>query len=186
MNGGLIFARRSRFASEFFALWWRGRCGKKDQLPLWATLFASWSAASDGAYDFDSSLFDRYAVAHNKRGALHVLQRDAARIRAQSGITAFDGGSFRETGRLLEKPLELPHVLLLPSAPVASPARPVVEWSQLSPWTSCPWRGPHGPCWRACPSHASHLGLALARMLVDSDRRARRPRGAGVGARGVW
>ena len=50
MNGGLIFARRSRFTSQFFALWWRGRCGKKDQLPLWATLFAAWSAASDGAY----------------------------------------------------------------------------------------------------------------------------------------
>ena len=109
MNGGLIFARKSQFTSQFFALWWRGRCGKKDQLPLWATLFASWSAASDGAYDFDSSLFDRYAVAHNKRGALHVLQRDAARIRAQSGITSFDGGNFRETGRLLEKPLALPH-----------------------------------------------------------------------------
>jgi hypothetical protein len=120
MNGGLIFARRSQFTSQFFALWWRGRCGKKDQLPLWATLFAAWSASSNGAYDFDSSLFDRYAVAHNKRGALHVLQRDAARIRAQNGITAFDGGNFRETGRLLEKPLALPHVLLLPSAPVAS------------------------------------------------------------------
>ena len=120
MNGGLIFARKSHFTSQFFALWWRGRCGKKDQLPLWATLFASWSAASDGAYDFDSSLFDRYAVAHNKRGALHILQRDAARIRAQNGLTAFDGGSFRETGRLLETPLALPHVLLLPSAPVAS------------------------------------------------------------------
>ena len=49
MNGGLIFARKSQFTSQFFALWWRGRCGKKDQLPLWATLFASWSAASDGA-----------------------------------------------------------------------------------------------------------------------------------------
>ena len=53
MNGGLIFARKSRFTSQFFALWWRGRCGKKDQLPLWATLFARWSASSDGAYDFD-------------------------------------------------------------------------------------------------------------------------------------
>ena len=42
------------------------------------------------------------------------------KIRAQSGITAFDGGNFRETGRLLEKPLALPHVLLLPSAPVGS------------------------------------------------------------------
>ena len=61
MNGGLVFARRSRFTSQFFALWWRGRCGKKDQLPLWATLFAAWSASSNGAYDFDGSLFDRYA-----------------------------------------------------------------------------------------------------------------------------
>ena len=121
MNGGLVFARRSQFTREFFALWWWGRCGKKDQLPLWATLFASWSAASDGAYDFDGALFDRYALAHNKRGALHVLQRDFSQIRAKAGLAGpFDGGAFKMSGRLHETALALPHLLLLPSAPVGS------------------------------------------------------------------
>ena len=72
MNGGLVFARKSEFTQQFFALWWRGRCGAHDQLPLWATLFAAWSAATDGAYSFDDEHFKKYSHAHLE--AISLLQ----------------------------------------------------------------------------------------------------------------
>ena len=71
MNGGLIFAEVSIHLPILRAVVARP-LRQEDQLPLWATLFASWSEASGGP-STDSSLFDR-AVAHNKRGALHILR----------------------------------------------------------------------------------------------------------------
>ena len=119
MNGGLVFARRSEFTQQFFALWWRGRCGAHDQLPLWATLFAAWSAATDGAYRFDDEHFKKYSHAHAE--AVSLLQRDAMYIRQKAGMKGpYDGGNFSATGLLYDVPLALPHVLLLPSAPVGS------------------------------------------------------------------
>jgi len=119
MNGGLIFARKSEFTRQFFALWWRGRCGAHDQLPLWATLFAAWSAATDGAYSFDDEHFKKYSHAHAE--AVSLLQRDAMYIRQKAGMEGpYDGGNFSATGLLYDVPLALPHVLLLPSAPVGS------------------------------------------------------------------
>ena len=118
MNGGLVFARKSEFTAQFFALWWRGRCGDHDQLPLWATLFAAWSAATDGAYSFDDEHFKKYSHAHLE--AVSLLQRDAMYIRQKANMEGpYDGGNFSATG-LLDVPLALPHVLLLPSAPVGS------------------------------------------------------------------
>ena len=118
MNGGLIFAKRSPFTLQFFAIWWRGRCGEHDQLPLWATLFAAWSAATDGAYVFNDDTFTKYSQAHDH--AVELLQRDAATIRERVGLAGpYTGGNFSRTG-LLDAPLELPHVLLLPSAPVGA------------------------------------------------------------------
>ena len=119
MNGGLVFARKSEFTQQFFALWWRGRCGAHDQLPLWATLFAAWSAATDGAYSFDDEHFKKYSHAHAE--AVSLLQRDAMYIRQKAGMDGpYDGGNFSATGLLYDVPLALPHVLLLPSAPVGS------------------------------------------------------------------
>ena len=119
MNGGLVFARRSEFTRQFFALWWRGRCGAHDQLPLWATLFAAWSAATDGAYRFDDEHFKKYSHAHAE--AVSLLQRDAMYIRQKAHMSdTYNGGNFSATGLLYDVPLALPHVLLLPSAPVGS------------------------------------------------------------------
>ena len=118
MNGGLVFARKSEFTAQFFALWWRGRCGEHDQLPLWATLFAAWSAATDGAYSFNDEHFKKYSHAHLE--AVSLLQRDAMYIRQKANMDGpYNGGNFSATG-LLDVPLALPHVLLLPSAPVGS------------------------------------------------------------------
>ena len=46
MNGGVFFARNAKSTAELLGLWWRGRCGPKDQLALWGALFAHWHAVS--------------------------------------------------------------------------------------------------------------------------------------------
>ena len=74
------------------------------------------SQATDEAYAFEKSIFSTYAAAHE--AAVETLMRDAAKIRKAAELTdRFDGGSFSSSG-LLDAPLELPRVLLLPSAPV--------------------------------------------------------------------
>ena len=119
MNGGLLMVRNWPWASEFLALWWRSRCGPHDQLPLWATLFAAWARDTNGRYAVDASLFKDYDGA---RGAIGALRRDAPAIRDGAHMAGpWDGGDFGDTG-ILTVPLELPKVLILPSAPVADAA----------------------------------------------------------------
>jgi len=114
MNGGLLLARNSQFARDFFALWWRSRCGAHDQLPLWATVFAAAASATDERYAFDASIFSTYASAHG--GAVAALMRDAAAIRRYGNVQGgSDGGTFSRTG-LLDAPLLLPRIFFLPSA----------------------------------------------------------------------
>lgn len=108
MNGGVLIVRNSPAARRFLALWWWSRCGSHDQLPLWASLFAMWASTVDD-FKFDSSLFSHYDDAHEF--AIRLLADVAARVSPSS----FDGGHFKTTG-ILDAPLELPGVLLLPSA----------------------------------------------------------------------
>ena len=56
----------------------------------------------------------------SRKAAVAALRRDAARFREAGAVVdaGLDGGSFAATGRLDETALAMPHVLLLPSAPV--------------------------------------------------------------------
>ena len=114
MNGGLLLVRKEAWALHFLALWWRSRCGPHDQLPLWASLFSTWAATAGGDYAFETDEFSTYGAAHG--AAVERLMRDASRLRALAKIGGdLDGGTFDKTG-VLTAPLELPNVLLLPSA----------------------------------------------------------------------
>jgi hypothetical protein len=63
----------------------------------------------------DRGAFRDYERAHSL--VLDALRRDASPTRlAHSRKGDFDGGDFTNTG-LLTRPLELPHTLMLPSAP---------------------------------------------------------------------
>lgn len=120
MNGGLLCLRDRPQAHSFLALWWWSRCGQHDQLPLWATLFASVAAAVPNArFAFSPSLFSRYEYAHHR--AVEVLAARADALRASAGLDDDDddGGSFRATHRVT-RPLQLPGtVVVLPTAPFA-------------------------------------------------------------------
>ncbi|KAJ8611650.1 hypothetical protein CTAYLR_007885 [Chrysophaeum taylorii] len=120
MNGGILAVRDSPSARRFLALWWWSRCGKHDQLPLWATMFATFSAAAPLAnFAVDATLFAKYSNAHNE--AIRSLAAAAPRLRENLRDDAFDGGNFAKTG-VLDRPLNLPGgVLVLPTAPIDRP-----------------------------------------------------------------
>ena len=153
MNGGLLLLRDSQRAKRFLALWFYSRCGAHDQLPLWASLFATVAADAnnnhrhkktgrrkqrlddiddDYAHDNDDGdaekknnkrvalpfgFFRTYDEAHHKAVALLADRLDDLRrpLLDRDPTNALDGGNFR-TSHILDRPLELPGILLLPSA----------------------------------------------------------------------
>ena len=143
LNGGLLGLRNDEWSRQFSALWWRSRCGFKDQLGLWSILLAYWSSEVDRirrsrgssqaqskqvdddemanfVFAFDKSAFDNYTNTHY---VYHHLMHNANKIRAATGIDEAndnDGGFFyKKTGFLATGvPLELPRVMVLPTSSV--------------------------------------------------------------------
>ena len=140
MNSGAMILRDTRWAREFSSLWWYGRCGSQDQLSLWLTLYATWSAWTEGQKQFayPGEIFFDYATAKNKlfmhfRKYVHSLQaswEDIVELRQKEqneddymfpvpkNTELYNGGSY-SLGPKLSAPMELPHVVILP------PAQPV-------------------------------------------------------------
>ena len=143
LNGGLLGLRNDEWSRQFSALWWRSRCGFKDQLGLWSILLAYWSSEVDRirrsrgssqaqadqvdddemanfVFEFDKSAFDNYTNTHY---VYQHLMHNANKIRAATGIDEAndnDGGFFyKKTGFLATGvPLELPRVMVLPTSSV--------------------------------------------------------------------
>ena len=61
LDPSILLAKKSEWSSQVLALWWRGQCGADDALPLAATLYASWSAATDGKLEFEKPTFETRA-----------------------------------------------------------------------------------------------------------------------------
>ena len=105
LDPSIFLTKRSAWSSQVLALWWRGQCGADDALPLASTLYASWSAATDGKLEFERPTFETRAGARKKAS---TILEEAPAIRHDAGITSqFYGGD--------TTPLELPKTLLLPS-----------------------------------------------------------------------
>ena len=136
LNGGLLGLRNDEWSRRFSALWWRSRCGFKDQLGLWSILMAYWSSEVDRirrsrknraheefsnfVFEFDKSAFDNYTNTHY---VYQHLMHNANKIRAATGIDEAndnDGGFFyKKTGSIATGvPLELPRVMVLPTSSV--------------------------------------------------------------------
>ena len=105
LDPSILLTKRTAWSSQVLALWWRGQCGADDALPLASTLYASWSAATDGKLEFEKPTFETRAGARKKAS---TILAEAPAIRHDAGITSqFYGGD--------TTPLELPKTLLLPS-----------------------------------------------------------------------
>lgn len=122
LNSGLLLWRNTEWSRRTLALWWRTRCSWADQLALWAVLFASWRAETSDRFRFDPAMLATY-----KRGGLpyaltHLRrQLDAfAEWREASGAMDNSPTAYAASG-YLQKPLELPNVVLLPCADIVTP-----------------------------------------------------------------
>lgn len=100
LNGGVLLVRRSDDAERLLGLWWRGRCGVKDQLPLWAALFAHWHVHVGAPYD--ASAFETYKTA--RRVAIPALAKVLGEAKLPRGQLA--------------APAKVGAVLLIPALPV--------------------------------------------------------------------
>lgn len=112
LNGGLLLFRNTAWARSFLSLWWQARCGKKDQLPLQHVLLSSWSAETSGRFTFSPQKLANY---EGTGGSQYAREH----VRASAG-SVWQQASAYEYGGHLVKPLSLPHVLVLPVAPVQS------------------------------------------------------------------
>lgn len=118
MNSGVMFLRNSKWSRNFLEDWWRRRCGYKDQLSLWSTLFAGWSKSVPSFGDHPE-VFHNYSLA--RKAALPLLidiRRDtwpALRMEPWPCENICDKVLARNA--CITEPLRLPNVLLLPVGP---------------------------------------------------------------------
>uniref|UniRef100_A0A7S4EVS1 Nucleotide-diphospho-sugar transferase domain-containing protein n=1 Tax=Chrysotila carterae TaxID=13221 RepID=A0A7S4EVS1_CHRCT len=130
MNAGVLLFRNTEWTLRFLANWWSHRAGCNDQISLWQAVFRMWGLSVDEAtWSEPTSDSLRYLTAI----FTDLQRRDAPLARtdpraASLGLPARNGSSewrcdgacgwlFRWSG-CLNQPLELPHVLLLPTLPV--------------------------------------------------------------------
>lgn len=124
MNGGILALRNCDAAVRFVALWWHSRCGPHDQLPLWSTLFATFSSSSTtSSFSMSPRMFSKYKYAHY--AAVKALARDLETLLPADA--RWNGGGFGRTCRV-DQPLELPGgIVILPTAPIASLQLPALR-----------------------------------------------------------
>ena len=76
LDPSIFLTKRSAWSSQVLALWWRGQCGADDALPLASTLYASWSAATDGKLEFEKPTFETRACLCGNQPVCRVLRRE--------------------------------------------------------------------------------------------------------------
>jgi len=115
-NTGIMLWRNTPWSLTMLASWWRVRCGWADQTVLWSLLFASWANETAGAFKYSPS-----KLGSLKLGMKYAQKHLESQLKANAFPKTIDWPDhtnvFTKSGALL-KPLELPHVLLLPSATV--------------------------------------------------------------------
>ena len=86
LDPSILLTKRSAWSSQVLALWWRGQCGADDALPLASTLYASWSAATDGKLEFEKPTFETRAGAPKTASTiLTAAPARPARVPARAG-----------------------------------------------------------------------------------------------------
>lgn len=121
MNSGVFFVRNTAWSRWFLEGWWNRRCGYKDQLSLWAVLFADW-AKRVPEFAARPELFHNYTIARTEAlGALVDIRRKTwPTLRSDRWPCEGRCGQILASRSCLVEPLSMPNVLLLPVAPFAN------------------------------------------------------------------
>ncbi|KAJ8611136.1 hypothetical protein CTAYLR_003541 [Chrysophaeum taylorii] len=124
MNSGVFFLRNTRWSRHFLEGWWHRRCGYKDQLSLWSTLFSLWADHGFPQFSARPELFHNYTVARDYALRALVDIRNATWPALRDDRWPCEGrcGRILSAHQCIIEPLRLREVLLLPVAPFADAA----------------------------------------------------------------
>uniref|UniRef100_A0A7S3NMM0 Uncharacterized protein n=1 Tax=Aureoumbra lagunensis TaxID=44058 RepID=A0A7S3NMM0_9STRA len=125
LNAAVLYAKRTSWTRALLSLWWRDRCGEKDQLVLWSSLFRLWSLDEARLHNYHDQLLD-YVERGSYRKKTNVTSKNATYMYARRVLTfeiarhAFPN-NFMTTrspsGRIMIKESDLlyfPHFIFFP------------------------------------------------------------------------
>ena len=123
LNSGVMMWRRSAWTHRMLSMWWLTRCGWNDQTALYVILFAGWQAETAGRVSIASNKLQswgacmKYALGavrtHLENG--HFPPSWSPRWRNRTDLWVRSGGRRAQNPCCsLARPLELPHLLVLP------------------------------------------------------------------------
>lgn len=101
VNAAVLALKNTPWTTNFMKTWFKNRCGFKDQLSLWHSLFIEWKK-EDPTFKYDKKKMLTYKTA--KSYAL-----TAAADHFGKKLSGYDGG------QVLAKKAQLPHVTILPN-----------------------------------------------------------------------
>jgi len=105
INGAIVAYRKSDWAMDFAAQWFKNRCGPMNQLAMWASLFDIWSKIPGSKFTYDKGTMSTYqSGAHDyARKAAGKLLTDPKDIAAHK--------EWCKSGKLPAN-LHFPHVMI--------------------------------------------------------------------------
>jgi hypothetical protein len=104
INGAIIAYKKSEWAMNFAAEWFKNRCGYMNQLAMWASFFKLWKEETKGEFDFNKNTMASYFGSAHDYARKHAgkLLKDPVEIAAHKQWC---------TNGKLPHSLSFPHVL---------------------------------------------------------------------------
>lgn len=118
LNAALLLVRRSSYSLALAKLWWRDRCGEKDQLVLWSSLFSLWNI-DDPSIDYKNQLLNytsRENQSHNNYSYMRARRVVVFELAEKAFPTNFQSKR-SPSGRIMFRPNQIvrfPHLALFP------------------------------------------------------------------------
>jgi len=105
INGAILAYKKSKWATDFAAEWFKNRCGSMNQLGMWASLFKIWQRDEVGGFDYSKGKMSSYyggARAYARKHSKALLKDDKQKAAMDSWV---------KNGKL-PIALHYPHVLV--------------------------------------------------------------------------
>jgi len=105
INGAVVAYKKSKWATDFAAAWFKNRCGSMNQLAMWASLFDIWSKMPGSKFTYSASKMSKYF------GSAHDYARKASVDALTNPEDKVAHAEWCKTGNLPAN-LHYPHVLV--------------------------------------------------------------------------
>ena len=129
VNAAVLLVRETPWTRALLRLWWRDRCGDKDQLILWHSLLTLWNHGSRSAYDgellaYTSRDYKNKSSTSTYKHARRVVTFDLARAVRPAHFVKSPVARAHPIHHLrADRLLEFPDFALLPQTALPAPTR---------------------------------------------------------------